>query len=221
MDESSYLTFCASFAYLAALMFLGVQIRRIAAVRLIFLPASLIAGAIGLCIRLVVDHFDHNYGDGDPCSSKRILNENYMSFWKETPSIAINFVFATLFLGRQLPKGRDIIDIGGPQLVYGQIKAWGNWFWCGLMGLIMVNTFDGLEDIMASMMPVGFEGGHGTAGGLQDLLGKKYYGLAVTSATIGNYPRLCWRHSLSQLGGVARSSSLSKTGKSNAEAWRR
>lgn len=73
--------------------------------------------------------------------------------------------------------------------MYGQLIAWGNWSVSTLItGAILIPVF-GVSPLFASMYAVGFEGGHGTAGGLKEsyaALGYPEYGdVAVTSATIG------------------------------------
>jgi ESS family glutamate:Na+ symporter len=59
---------------------------------------------------------------------------------------------------------------------------------CGLVLLLLKPLFD-LPDVFAGIMPVGFEGGHGTAGGMGPVFDQLGYpemkDLALASATGG------------------------------------
>ena len=47
--------------------------------------------------------------------------------WEELPSLLINIVFGCLFLGERVPPLSKVWRISGPQLMYGQIVAWGQY----------------------------------------------------------------------------------------------
>ena len=144
-----------SFGCLCVLLGLGYWLRR----RLIFLqrlylPASVIAGLLGLMILQVSGALGHP------------VPEAVTAGWNKLPGMLINIVFACLFLGRGLPSIAQVWKSSGRQLAYGQIVAWGQYaVGCALVLLLIGPLFD-LPDIFAGIMPVGFEGGHGTAAGL-------------------------------------------------------
>lgn len=90
----------------------------------------------------------------------------------------------------------------GPQLMYGMVVAWGQWLVAILVtGALLIPMFN-VHPLFASILPVGFAGGHGTAAGLTDTYKKLGmedggdYGLAsatvglVFSITLGKCPAL-------------------------------
>jgi len=118
----------------------------------LYLPSAVIGGVLGLIIIQV---------SGDA------LN-NWTVGWTSLPGFLINIVFASLFLGAAIPSLSVIWERAAPQLAYGQIVAWGQWV-VGL-GFVMIalGTLFKVPDLFGAALPIGFEGGHGTAGGLRD-----------------------------------------------------
>jgi len=128
--------------------------RRILFLQRLYLPASVIAGLFGLIV------FQSFAGIGHPVPAE-------VSFgWSKLPGRLINVVFACLFLGRMLPPVAQVWKSASRQLAYGQIVAWGQYAVGCLLVLFFIKPLWGLPDIFAGIMPVGFEGGHGTAGGM-------------------------------------------------------
>ena len=153
----------------------------------LYLPSCVIAGVAGLIIIQLISAFDSGTGFINK------LNTNLTDWtvpWKAVPGALINVVFACLFLGVKLPRFSELWKRSGPQVVYGQIVAWGQYvvglgLWVVLLGWI----FTDLPAMFAGILPVGFEGGHGTAAGMGAVFAK--YGwpagqdMALTSATFG------------------------------------
>ena len=139
-----------SFGCLCVLLGLGCWLRcRLVLLQRLYLPASVIAGLIGLLVLQTL-----------PVPAEATAG------WSRLPGLLINIVFACLFLGTALPSAAVVWKSSGRQLAYGQIVAWGQYaVGCGLV-LLMFKPIFGLPDIFAGIMPVGFEGGHGTAGGM-------------------------------------------------------
>ncbi|KQC07700.1 MAG: hypothetical protein APR54_05730 [Candidatus Cloacimonas sp. SDB] len=144
----------------------------------LYLPSSVVAGLLGL---LIIQILIRNGG------------ENFIAAvtagWSKLPGFLINIVFAALFLGVTLPKVKEIWKIAGPQLAYGQIIVWGQYVvGLGLVLLLLGKIF-ALPDLFGVIIPVGFEGGHGTAGGLKETF--EFFGweagthFALASATVG------------------------------------
>jgi len=110
--------------------------------------------------------------------------------WGKLPGFLINVVFACLFLGVALPKLSTIAKRAGPQLAYGQIVAWGQYVvGVGLFILLIQHIWGELPAMFGAVIPVGFEGGHGTAAGMEPTFtrlgweeGKDF---ALASATAG------------------------------------
>ena len=149
-----------SFGCLCVLLGLGYWARRkIVLLQKLYLPASVIAGLLGLLILQTVNV---------PAAA--------VAGWNKLPGQLINIVFACLFLGAALPPIAKVWKSSSRQLAYGQIVAWGQYaVGCGLVLLILGPLFK-LDDVFGGIMPVGFEGGHGTAGGMRDVFEK--YGIS-------------------------------------------
>ncbi|MBN2685373.1 MAG: hypothetical protein JXR40_08850 [Pontiellaceae bacterium] len=167
-----------SFGCLCVLLGLGYWLRRrLVILQRLYLPASVIAGLLGL---VVISSFK---GAQHPLPGEMTLN------WGKLPITLINIVFACLFLGRALPPISRVWKSCSRQLAYGQIVAWGQYaVGCALV-LLMLKPLFHMPDIFAGIMPVGFEGGHGTAGGLADVFDRLGYpemkDFALASATAG------------------------------------
>ena len=164
-----------SFSSLCILLVVGKILRvKIKLLQRLYLPAAVIGGLIGLVIIQLT-------GDNLPAG--------VTAGWSKLPGFLINIIFACLFLGVKIPKLSKIWDQSGPQLAYGQIVAWGQYVvGLGISLLIIAPVFK-LPDYFGVIIPIGFEGGHGTAAGLADLFtsfnwenGSDY---ALTSATLG------------------------------------
>jgi len=148
--------------------------------RSLMLPSALVGGIFGLT-------FIQLCGMNDNVSD--VITHDWIWGWSELPGFLINIIFATLFMGSKIPSLKEAWRWAGPQLAYGQVLAWGNWAVACLITQIMLIPAFGVNPLFSSMLPVGFEGGHGTAAGLKEsyiLLGFPEGGdIAVTSATIG------------------------------------
>ena len=110
--------------------------------------------------------------------------------WGKLPGFLINIVFACLFLGVKLPKLRTLWRRAGPQLAYGQVVAWGQYVvGVGLFLVAIRYAWPELPAMFGGILPVGFEGGHGTAAGLAETFGRLGWeagkDFALASATAG------------------------------------
>ena len=141
-------SFCAICLLLALGKFLRVKVRLF---QMLYLPSSVIGGLLGLVILQCG-------GDYIPAA--------WTAGWSRLPGILITIVFAALFLGVNIPPLRSIWKQAGPQLAYGQIVAWGQYV-VGLgMVVLLLGPLMKVPSLFGVIVPVGFEGGHGTAGGL-------------------------------------------------------
>jgi ESS family glutamate:Na+ symporter len=162
-----------SFACLCVLLGLGYWLRRrLVILQRLYLPASVIAGLLGLAVLQSVD-----------------VPSAAIEGWSRLPGLLINMVFACLFLGTALPSVSRVWKSAGRQLAYGQVVAWGQYAVGCLFVLLLLKPLFGLPDMFAGIMPVGFEGGHGTAGGMGPVFDKLGYAemkdYALVSATGG------------------------------------
>ncbi len=140
----------------------------------LYLPSSVLGGFLGLLILQL--------------AGSR-LPAGWTAGWSALPGLLINVVFASLFLGVAIPSLRQVWRRAGPQLAYGQIVAWGQYV-VGLgMVLALLNPWFGVPALFGVIVPVGFEGGHGTAAGLAPTFEKLGWAdgrdLGLASATAG------------------------------------
>jgi ESS family glutamate:Na+ symporter len=139
-----------SFSCLCVLLGLGYWLRRkLVFLQRLYLPASVIAGLLGLLLFQLLP-----------------VPAEFSTGWNKLPGQLINVVFACLFLGTALPPVAKVWKSCSRQLAYGQIVAWGQYAVGCFLVLLLIKPLWGLPDIFAGIMPVGFEGGHGTAGGM-------------------------------------------------------
>ncbi len=166
------------FIVLCLLLYVGYLLRsRLRVLQWLYLPSSIVGGLIGLAVVQAGSHLG------------RPLPEGWLDAWGSLPGALINVVFACLFLGVKVPGVRTLWRRAGPQLAYGQIVAWGQYVvGVGLVLLVLGPAF-GVGPVFGGLVPVGFEGGHGTAAGLGpkfDELGwPEGKDLALASATAG------------------------------------
>ncbi|MCK5174607.1 MAG: sodium:glutamate symporter, partial [Planctomycetes bacterium] len=177
-----------SFVTLCVLLGIGHLLRsKVRLLQILYLPSCVIAGVIGLA---VIYGFGSIAEPNEAITAINTFIESSTSAWGKFPGFLINIVFACLFLGARLPKFRTLAKHAGPQLAYGQIVAWGQYVvGLGLWVLFMAKMFPELPAMFAGILPVGFEGGHGTAAGMGPVFAEHGWvagqDLALTSATAG------------------------------------
>ncbi|MGD9110569.1 MAG: sodium/glutamate symporter [Phycisphaerales bacterium] len=177
-----------SFILLCLFLGLGHVFRsKIKLLQKLYLPSCVIGGIVAL---LVVQFFALMNNKFGLFAETNSLITEWSQPWSKLPSFLINIVFACLFLGVKLPKFSTLWHRAGPQVAYGQIVAWGQYVvGLGLWIVALSFIWPSLPDMFAGTLPVGFEGGHGTAAGMADVF--EHYGwaqgkdFALTSATFG------------------------------------
>ena len=163
------------FATLSVLLVAGKILRvQIPLLQKLYLPSSVIGGLVGLAVLTALG----SHAPSEVTGGMRAV-----------PGFMINVIFATIFLGTAVPKMRDVIRLALPQLVLGQILAWGQYVvGLGLAGFVFVKLF-GVPAMFGNLLEIGFEGGHGTVGGMAESF--TAYGweegvaLGYTVATVG------------------------------------
>jgi ESS family glutamate:Na+ symporter len=179
-----------SFVLLCGCLGLGHLLRtKIRALQRLYLPSCVIGGLIGLLVFRALTVLTDPGMTGLISGTNLFINDT-LTQWRTLPGLLINVVFACLFLGVALPRFNQIWKISATQLAYGQIVAWGQYVVAlGLWVLFMAKLFPELPAMFAGILPVGFEGGHGTAAGLGDMFAEKGWDagqdLALSSATFG------------------------------------
>ncbi|MGJ9458431.1 sodium/glutamate symporter [Oceanobacillus sp. CF4.6] len=177
--------------YLGLFLLLGKWIRvRVKWLQNLFLPSSVIGGFIALLVGpQVLGRVLEPYIGDQSFWSTGLMFPAATEVWSELPGLMINVVFATLFLGTILPNLSKIWRIGGPQLAFGWTLGWGQYVVGILLALLVLTPFFGMPPMVGALIEVSFEGGHGTAAGLQGTFEEmgypEAYDLAVGLATVG------------------------------------
>ena len=164
-----------TFASLCLLLVFGKILRvQIPILQRLYLPSSVIGGVIGLILFT-------SCGAAFPPELKATM--------AKCPGFLINVIFATIFLGAAVPRAAEIVRFALPQLTLGQILAWGQYVvGLGLAGFVFSRFFD-VPAAFGNLLELGFEGGHGTVGGMTDSFiafgWEDGIALGFTIATIG------------------------------------
>ena len=157
----------------------------------LYLPESIIAGAIALLLGSGVLGAIAVATGASPDSyiAGGLFPEEMREVWSQAPGVFINIVFAALFLGEHIPNPRDIWRKTAPQVAFGQTLAWGQYVIGILVTLLILTPLFGANPITGALIEIGFEGGHGTAGGMADTLTELGFteggDLALGLATVG------------------------------------
>ena len=167
-----------TFGCLCLLFIIGIYLRnRFLIFKKFFIPSSIISGILGLLI-MSIDKLNF-----------QMIPPSIVNSCKALPVLLINIVFRALFIGKKLPPLKNIWANCSRQLAYGQIVAWGQYFIGCCILLFLLNPFYDIPVVFAGIMPVGFEGGHGTAAGMADVFKSLGYpeliDLTLASATVG------------------------------------
>ena len=170
------------FIGICILLWIGHWLRmRIKLLQKLYLPSCVIAGVIGLIIVQILRN-------ANTPELTDFVN-TWTAGWGKLPSFLINIVFACLFLGVTLPKISTLWNRAGPQLAYGQIVAWGQYTVGIGITLVLLAPLFGVPHMFGAIIPIGFEGGHGTAGGMGPVFETLGYpegkDFALASATVG------------------------------------
>jgi ESS family glutamate:Na+ symporter len=168
------------FCWLCVLLLLGKWVRvRFVIFQKLFLPASIIAGFIGLIL-------------GPSIFGKylfSVIPPAMINSWSYLPGRLINVVFACLFLGISIPSLKTIWREGGPQLCYGWSVGMGQYV-VGLgIAMVLLTPVFKVPYYFGCLLEIGFSGGHGTAAGMKEAFSDLGFSagsdLGLMSATVG------------------------------------
>lgn len=179
-----------------ALLLLGVLLLAAKLIRMrwrlaqrLYLPTSIIGGGVALV--LGPDIFGNIAAalGYDGFTEGGLFGSQIQEVWSSLPDLLISVVFAALFLGQRLPKGREAGRLAGPQVALGMTFASGQYVIGLLLALLVLAPFLGLPPLTGALIEIGFEGGHGTAAGLGSTFAEVGFpegqDLALGLATIG------------------------------------
>ena len=151
----------------------------------LFMPSSVIAGVFGLSLGPEVLGRMMSGTQG----TSGLFPGYVIDVWTTLPALLINVIFAGLFLGKKFPGMREVWMIAGPQIAFGQTLAWGQYVIGITLALLVLTPFLGAPPMVGALIEIGFQGGHGTAAGLQGTFEKVAFeeatDLALGLATVG------------------------------------
>jgi ESS family glutamate:Na+ symporter len=111
------------------------------------------------------------------------------ALWAQLPTVLLTLVFGTLLLGRPLPAIAQLWRPAAAQTLLGLTLGFGQYLVGALAVLLVLGPWLGVNPLMACLIEVGFEGGHGSAAVLgpiyADLGFREGADLGLAMATVG------------------------------------
>ena len=162
-------------ALLVALLVVGRWIGQSIQMKRLGLPESLLAGGLGLLL-----------APGGPLP---VLPPTVVSFWAELPLALLTLVFGSLLVAKPLPKPGPLWRPLRAQILLALVLAFGQFLVGALVVGLVLQPLLGVSPVMACLIEVAFEGGHGSAAAMGPtyerlgLVGGQDLGLAM--ATVG------------------------------------
>ena len=139
------------------------------------IPIAILVGAIGFLI-----------GPYGPFS---LLPERVLSTWMQLPTPLLTLVFATLMIGRPIPRISGLWQPVASQALLGLLLGFGQYVVGGIIVLSFLLPYLGVDPLMGCIIEVGFEGGHGAAAIMGDSFKKLGFpeglDLGFAMATVG------------------------------------
>ena len=136
-------------AVLSLILATGRRIGRRLNLRLWGVPEALVAGLIGLLIA--------------PAGPLPLLPNHLMELWGGLPLVLLTLVFGSLMLGKPLPKLAGLWKPVSGQVSLALVLAFGQYVVGGLAVLLVLQPWLGVSPVMACLIEVAYEGGHGSA----------------------------------------------------------
>ncbi len=139
------------------------------------IPEALLAGALGLVLA--------------PAGALPLLGEPVIALWDQLPLPLLTLVFASLLLGKPLPRLGGLWRPLSAQVLLALTLAFGQFLVGGLVVLLVLQPWLGMSPVLAVLIEVSYEGGHGSAAAMGPtyerlgLEGGQALGLAM--ATVG------------------------------------
>jgi ESS family glutamate:Na+ symporter len=143
------LVLALSIAALGGLVALGRGLGAATGLQRIGLPAALLSGLIGLLI--------------GPFGVAPIVPASLTDRWLNLPEVLMTLVFSTMLMGKPLPSARELWRPASAQLLLGLTLGFGQFLVGALVVLGILIPLLGVDPLMACLIEVGFEGGHGAA----------------------------------------------------------
>jgi ESS family glutamate:Na+ symporter len=139
----------AAFALLGLLVAIGRAIGPALGLQRLGLPAAVLAGLLGLLL--------------GPHGPWPVLPASIEALWARLPMVLLTLVFGTLLLGKPLPAIGQLWRPAAAQTLMGLTLGFGQYLVGALAVLLVLGPWLGVDPLMACLIEVGFEGGHGSA----------------------------------------------------------
>ena len=139
-----------SLVLVAGLLVLGTLLGRGLGVHRWGIPEALLAGSLGLLIAP---------GGG----LIALIPQQVIAIWDQLPLILLTLVFASLLLGKPLPRVNGLLRPLGAQMLLALTLAFGQYLVAGLAVLVVLQPLLQVSPVMACLIEVAYEGGHGSA----------------------------------------------------------
>lgn len=113
------------------------------------IPEALLAGLLGLLL--------------GPQGPWPLLPEGVTRLWEGLPLILLTLVFGSLLVGKPIPRPSGLWRPLGAQVLLSLTLAFGQYLVGGLVVLWVLQPWLGVSPVMACLIEVAYEGGHGSA----------------------------------------------------------
>jgi ESS family glutamate:Na+ symporter len=165
----------AAFALLGLLVAIGRAIGPALGLQRLGLPAAVLAGLLGLLL--------------GPHGPWPVLPASIEALWARLPMVLLTLVFGTLLLGKPLPAIGQLWRPAAAQTLMGLTLGFGQYLVGALAVLLVLGPLLGVDPLMACLIEVGFEGGHGSAAVMGPIYASLGFGegsdLGLAMATVG------------------------------------
>jgi ESS family glutamate:Na+ symporter len=113
------------------------------------IPEALLAGVLGLLVA--------------PAGLVPLLSQPVIEIWEQLPMVLLTLVFGTLLLAKPLPRLAGLWRPLSAQVLLALTLAFGQYMVGGLVVLLVLQPWLGVHPLMACLIEVAYEGGHGSA----------------------------------------------------------
>jgi len=180
-----------SFIVLGIFLLVGKFLRvRVKWLRDLFLPSSIIGGFVALIVGpQVLGQLTQLFLGESSFFYNGLIPEFMLDVWSPLSGMFINIVFATLFLGTQIPTFKKIWNNSGPQIIMGHVVSSGQYIIGILLTMLVLTPLFGVSPLAGALIEIAFVGGHGTAAGMAPTFEQLGYAegadLSLGLATVG------------------------------------
>ena len=162
-------------AVLALVLALGTGLGRILGSRNWGVPEALLAGVIGLLLA--------------PSGPLPLIPPGVLAVWQELPLILLTLVFGTLLVAKPLPRLGGLWRPLSAQVLLALTLAFGQYLVAALVVMALQGRLAGVHPLMACLIEVSYEGGHGSAAAMGPTYARLGFpggeALGLAMATVG------------------------------------